>query len=291
MNQDVQALAPNQKNDPVDIGIIIVVYNLHEACLSSLAIAIKNCRYSTRVAIIDNDSPFSHLVQEWAARHLPEATVVMRGHNHGFGRSMNFGADLIDARYYFLLNPDTNITDPDLLNKFVSTMEARPEIGILAPKITNFDGSRQDTCRRFPRWYQPLVQRTFLSKTKWGKKYLEYFLMHDFDQASEREVDWVQGSALFLSSELWKQLGGFDHRYWLYFEDIDLCRRVWQSGHPVVYNPDMSLQHAYGRASAKIKNPVLNILKTKATRAHIVSWMKYMWKWKFVRTPRIDENV
>ncbi len=272
--------------DMVDVGIVIVVYNLIEECLSSLAEAIAHSRYSTKVVIIDNDSPKADVVQPWANKHLPHAQVVMRGFNHGFGRSMNFGAAMINAKYYFLLNPDTILTDPDILNKMVEYMQSHPDVGLIAPKISNFDGTRQDTCRRFPAWYQPLIQRSALCETRWGKAYLTHFQMHDFDQSDERKVDWVQGSAMFLPGNIWRALNGFDHRYWMYFEDIDLCRRIWGMGKAVVYLPSVQLQHLYGRASAKIKNPILNILKTKATRAHLASWAKYMWKWKWTQLPK-----
>ncbi|MFZ2804211.1 MAG: glycosyltransferase family 2 protein [Patescibacteria group bacterium] len=283
-------ISPNAKasTDRADICVVTVTYNnLHEECLSSLAEALRHTQKNVRVVVVDNASP-TQKADEMVARLLPQATYIRREENHGMGRSTNFGAQQVDANYYFILNPDTRLTDPDILDKLIQYIESHPDVGIVAPRISNFDGSRQDTCRRFPTWYQPLVQRSALGSTNWGKNYTKYFLMHDFDQSTERPVDWVQGSAMFLPNNVWKDLGGFDDRFWLYFEDIDLCRRAWHSGMKVVYAPHLTLQHAYGRASAKIKNPVLNILKTRATRAHIASWAKYMWKWKFVEQPTAE---
>lgn len=270
-----------------DIAIVTVSYNnLHEDYLTSIAEALKRTSKKVQVAIIDNASPTQN-TQELVERLLPQALFVRRETNEGMGRSTNFGATYVDADYYFILNPDTRLTDPDLLDRCVMYAETHPNVGIIAPRIFNFDGTRQDTCRRFPRWYQPLVQRTPLGQTTWGRTYANQFLMHDFDQQTERPVEWVQGSAMFIPKHVWNKLQGFDERYWLYFEDIDLCRSVWDSGYSVMYVPTLTIQHAFGRASAKIKNPFLNILKTRATRAHIASWLKYLWKWRFEKTPTV----
>lgn len=263
----------------VDIAVITVAYdNLHEEYLTSLASAIKNSTHNVHVVIVDNASR-TQRVTEMVEQHLPSAQVVLRDGNHGMGRSTNFGAAQTNAKYYFVLNPDTRLNDPDIFNKLVEHMSANPTIGILAPKISNFDGSRQDTCRRFPLWYHPLLLRTPAGNSTWGSKYVRNHMMHDFDQASVKLVDWVQGSAMFIPRNVWTDLGGFDHRFWMYFEDIDLCRRVWQSGHTVCYVPHVTVQHAFGRASAKIQNPLLNLMRSKAARAHATSWMKYFLKW------------
>ncbi len=263
-----------------DVAVIIVSYNnLGTECLSSLALTMAKTKYPTKILIVDNNST-DFKTHEKVPEFLPKAKVIFRDRNYGFGRSMNFAAQRIDAKYYFLLNPDIRIVDPETLNKLVAYMEARPDTGLIAPKLLHFDGSRQDTCRRFPAWHMPIVQRTWLNKTKWGQKYIKHFLMHDFDQTNETSVDWVQGSAMFIPSYVWRLVNGFDDRFWMYFEDIDLCRRIWQTGYRVTYLPDVVIHHAFSRASAKINNLVLNILKTRATRAHIASWLKYLWKWR-----------
>jgi hypothetical protein len=284
--------SPNGKasTDRADICVVTVSHNnLHEDCLTSLAEAMRRTQKNVQVIIIDNAS-LAQKADELVSRLLPQTRFIRRETNHGMGRSTNFGTQQVEADYYFILNPDTRLIDQDILDKLVSYMESHPDVGIVAPRIFNFDGSRQDTCRRFPAWYQPLVQRTALGSTPWGKTYAKHFLMHDFDQSTERPVEWVQGSAMFVPNKIWKDLNGFDDRFWLYFEDIDLCRRVWHSGYKVIYAPHLTLQHAFGRASAQIKNPVVNILKTQATRAHIASWLKYLWKWKLAAAPLIPEN-
>lgn len=262
-----------------DIAIVIVAYNnLYPECIQTVAEAVKRSRYKTDVIVIDNNSTKAK-AEDIVPPLMPTARVFNMEYNYGMGRSTNTGTQLIDAKYYFVLNPDTKLVDPTILDACVAYLESHPDVGILAPKILNFDGTRQDTCRRFPKWHMPLIQRTSLRNTAFGKSYTEEFLMHDYDQQTERDVDWVQGSAMFVPGHLWKRLGGFDRRFWLYFEDTDLCRRVQQAGYRVRYVPHIEIHHAFGRASAQIQNIFLNIMKSRATRAHIVSWIKYEWKW------------
>jgi len=262
-----------------DIAIIIVGHNdLSEECLTTLEAARKRSQHSTALVVVDNQS-VNFKANEFVAKYAPDAWTLLRNGDFGYGRSMNRGAEQVTAKYYFILNPDTKLVDPELFNTLYNYMESRPDVGLAGPRILNFAGELQDTCRRFPSWFQPLIQRTSLKKTAFGQAYLHRFLMKDYDHVNERNVDWFQGSAMFMRGDLWKQLGGFDHRYWLYFEDIDLCRKTWTADKRVVYLPNVVLQHAHGRQSAQIQNFFLNFIKVKETRAHIYSWLKYMWKW------------
>ena len=103
--------------------------------------------------------------------------------------------------------------------------------------------------------------------------------MEDFSHDRRRMVDWVQGSAFMIDGALFDELGGFDERFWMYFEDIDLCRRSWRAGRPVYYLPDVELFHAYGKESDQGAGVVENVLKNRKARTHIMSWLKYSWKW------------
>ncbi|MBP9863953.1 glycosyltransferase family 2 protein [Patescibacteria group bacterium] len=270
-----------------DIGIIILNYNnLHDECLSTLGQAAAATTRTVQVVIVDNNS--THMTaDDRILQHLPEALVVQRKQNPGFARSINVGAACVNATHYFFLNPDTKLIQLSILDILVEYLNAHPDVGMVSPKITNFDGSRQDTCRRFPTWYQPIVQRTRLAETTWGKSYSKSFLMEDFDQSSERNIDWMQGSAFMMPEQVWHDVGGFDERYWLYFEDVDLCRRVWEKQKRVVYYPGTVLAHAFARTSATISNPIIGIMKNRALRGHIVSWIKYQWKWLGKKHPTV----
>jgi len=262
-----------------DVAVIMVSHNdLSEECLLSIQKARAQSSLNIQLVVIDNQSHTYH-ANEFVKPLVPDAIVLLRHGDFGYGRSCNRGTRELVAKYYFILNPDTVITDPTLFETFVRDLETHPNTGIIAPKIVYPNDQQQETCRRFPKWFMPFVMRTNWQNHGFGKTYLESFVMRDYDHAQKRNVDWVQGSAMFIPGDVWRTLDGFDDRYWLYFEDIDLCRRVHLLNKEVVYNPSVCIQHAYGKESATYKNNLMNILIKKESRSHIMSWIKYTLKW------------
>lgn len=263
-----------------DIVVVMVSHNdLSKMCLESFVTARSNTSLSVKLVVADNQSK-KYIANEFVQSIVPDAIVLLRNKDHGYGRSCNRAAKELNARYYFILNPDTVLTDSNIFDKLSSYLNTHKDVGIIAPKIYYLDGRLQETCRRFPKWFVPFVTRTDLQKTTFGKKYMETFAMQDYDHETKRDVDWVQGSALFVEGNLWRLLDGFDDRYWLYFEDTDLCRRVHVLGKKIIYDPQTTIQHAHGKESATYANILINLLKKKEARGHIVSWLKYLWKWK-----------
>lgn len=264
-----------------DVSIIMVSHNkIVDGCLASVRRAREVSNLATHFVLVDNASS-AFDPHDLATREMGDAVVIRRHHNAGFGHSCNRGALEVPSDYYFFLNPDTLLVDEHILSSLHRRMQTEPRLGIIAPRVIHFSGEHQQTCRRFPRWYMPLVQRTQLGATGFGAHYADHFLMRDCDPRRPRMIDWAQGSALFISRALFEELGGFDPRFWMYFEDIDLCRRAWRLGRPVCYDPQVRLQHAYGKASAGDgAGHIQNLLWNRAARAHLASWLKYQWKWR-----------
>ena len=126
----------------------------------------------------------------------------------------------------------------------------------------------------------PLIQRTSIIDEKKAAAHRREFLMEDFGHHKRRLVDWVQGSAFMIDGALFHELGGFDERYFMYFEDVDLCRQCWVRGRPVYYLPEAVMYHAYAKDSAKGTGMLNQILHNRQTQAHITSWIKYLLKWR-----------
>lgn len=266
---------------PYTFAIVTVSHNeLNETYFLSLKRAIAATKERVQLIIVDNASTAYHANELTDRFFSSDATVILRNGDFGFGSSCNRGMQEVCAQYVLFLNPDTVIEDEYFFDRLKSFLDANPEAGVVAPRVHHFDGELQETCRRFPRWFMPIIQRTSFGKTQHGVRYADKFLMRDYDHKVTRMVDWVQGSALCISFPLLEELEGFDDRFWMYFEDIDLCRRVWNTGHPVYYFPGTFIRHAYGKASASQKNVVWNALTNAMAHAHIVSWLKYQWKWK-----------
>ena len=262
-----------------DLAIVMVVTNeVHPDCLASVARARAAASIRTCFVLVDHASD-AFDAHSLARSHMPDAIVLCRDGNYGFGASCNRGAREVSARSYFFLNPDTILDDAQTLDRLAEALFSAPKIGIVAPKIAYLDGTPQRTCRRFPSWYAPFVRRTALGNRGPWRRYGAHFLMEDVDLRTRRLVDWAQGSALLVDADLFWELGGFDERYFMYYEDVDLCRSAWARGRAVVYEPSVVLRHAYGQGSAKTKGLVRSVLTNRLARAHIKSWFTYCAKW------------
>ncbi len=268
------------QKEHIDIAVVTAVHNkLDDACLTSLREAIGKTALNVRVIVIDNNSDRMD-VQGQVMEQMPEATVILRNDNRGFGFASNRGAHEVEADYYFFLNPDTKVHDETVFDKLHSFMRAYPKVGIAAPLVRYYDGRVQETYRRFPRWFTPLARRTRFANTKRGQLHSKEFMMEGVDHAKARMVDWIQGSAFMIDGKLFHEIGGFDERYFMYYEDVDLCRSCWELGRPVYHLPHAEVSHEYGQGSADKKGVVNSVMSNKLARAHISSWIKYTMKWR-----------
>jgi len=226
-----------------DVSIVIVTYNsagVIERCLASLRAHVPGAE----VIVVDNASGDGSA--ELAERALPSARVIRRRRNDGLAAGVNEGAAAAGGRYVMALNPDTRLTS-DAITPLARYLAAHPDVGIVAPRLLDEDGTLQLSCRRFPGYgtaffgrYAPLTR--LLPRNRWSRAYL----MQDYDHASERDVDWVSGAAMLFSRAVWERLGGWDAGFFMFSEDVDFCRRMHEAGLRVVYYPHVALYHTIG---------------------------------------------
>lgn len=265
----------------IDVCITIVNTNEKEEIRHSLKTLFADSvdsGLSIKIIIVDNNS--TDKIEELSNEFL-NLQIISQKNNCGFGASHNLAFKAVDAHYYFILNPDTEFFfGGNFLRKMVDFMDLHPKIGLSGPKIVYPDGSLQYSCYRFPVFMQPLFSRTKFGKTKFGKRESDRYLMKDFDHNSTCPVDWVMGSAMFLRKEAYDEVGGFDERFWMYAEDSDLCRRLWEANWAVYYVYDICFRHTHNRASSKTPGVLNALINNRYTRTHIYSWLKYFWKWR-----------
>ncbi|PIT87600.1 MAG: hypothetical protein COU31_02075 [Candidatus Magasanikbacteria bacterium CG10_big_fil_rev_8_21_14_0_10_40_10] len=265
-----------------DINVVIVNHKMKDQvdkCLSSLFKDIQNSNLKVHVTVVDNGS--GERMQDLLKDEYINIRYILHKNNLGFGKAQNTGLRATPAKYHFVLNPDTVVPDgQNLLKKLYDFMEANPEVGLAGPKILYMDGSRQNSCFRFPRFLQPIYSRTRLGQIGAGKRTADHYFMRDFDHDETIPVDWVMGAAMFVRQKAIDKVGLFDERFWMYAEDSDWCRRMWEDGWPVYFVHDAIIQHAHGRGSAKSKGIIKALFTNKLARSHIKSWLKYMWKWR-----------
>lgn len=265
-----------------DINIILVNYKMKtdiEKCLASLFPDFANDDLNVHVVVVDNASGDD--IAAWLKEKFPTVSCIQQPSNDGMGKASNVGIKSAEAKYHFVLNPDTYFfPDSHVLKKLHDFMEEHPAIGMVGPKILYPDGTLQYSCYRFPTFWQPMYSRTKLGQEGKGKRLNNRAQMKEFDHNRTQPVDWVMGSAMFVRSEAIKRVGLFDERFWMYYEDADWCRRMWEAGWPVYYAHAIVLTHVHGRGSAKVPGIFRALFKNKLARMHLVSWLKFMWKWR-----------
>jgi len=265
-----------------DINIVVVNYKMKkhiDACFSSLFKELGAIDLDIQVTVVDNASGDG--IDEFLKEKFPQVKCIMRDENAGMGSAQNIGIKAVKAKYYFALNPDTEFfADQHTIQRLYDFMENNPKVGMIGPRIQYPDGSLQYSCWRFPTFLQPLYSRSSLGQKGKGREKADHYFMKDFDHNQTRPVDALMGSAMFVRSKALQEVGGFDDRFWMYFEDIDWCRRMWEAGWPVYYVHDIVLTHIHGRGSAQVPGIINALLKNKLARAHLISWLKYFWKWR-----------
>lgn len=232
------------------------------------------------VIVIDNNPPAG--IEVMLRQEFPEVRYFSKS-NEGFGSAMNVGMRAATGRYVLVFNPDI-IVSPGSLEKLLKYMDAHPEVGVVGPKLLNADGSLQYSCNRYHQWLVPVLRRTPLGRLPWGQKIVDEFLMKDADHNQTLEVDWLMGSSLFARAEALKKVGQFDERFFMYFEDTDLCWRFWEAGYKVVYYPESVMVHYHRRASAD--GSIFQQLRSPLTWHHIFSAYKFFRKHAGQQNPR-----
>jgi len=266
----------------MDLSIIIVNYrslNKLALCLESISKAsLEGISYE--IILVENNSG-DDLSSFISSGVFKEIKLINSPRNLGMGGGNNLGIKKARGRYILILNPDVFVK-PKSIEGMLNYLKFNPQVGIIGPKLLNSDNSLQYSCFRFPGFFMPFLRRTFLGRYFSSQR--DLFQMKDWDHNSVREVDWLLGSALLFKKENYLPNGktwepSFDKRYFMYFEDIDLCRQAWSHGLKVVYYPESVFIHDHARQSAKY--PWWQAVFCDAlARRHISSWLKYFWKWR-----------
>jgi len=240
-----------------DITIVIVNYNVKdflEQCLNSIRKAKRN--FLVEVFVVDNNSTDGSI--EFLEPLYPEVKFIQTGKNLGFSKANNIAIKQAKGTYTLILNPDTILSE-DTLEKMYEYMRYCPEVGVSGCKVLNGDGTFQLACRRgFPTPWTSFTKlfglQKLFPKSKIFAKYNQTF-------RSENEsyyIDAVIGAFMFCDTELIKNLGGFDEAYFMYGEDLDLCRQVQLSGRHVSYYHETTIIHFKGEST---KRSSINELK------------------------------
>ena len=234
----------------IDISIVIVNYNvkdfLHQ-CLTSIEKAKHNL--SIEVFVVDNNSADDSV--DFLEPLFPQFKFIRSAENLGFPKANNIAIKQAVGKYILILNPDTILAE-DTLIKMFNFMNNNPEIGISGCKVLNADGSFQVACRRgFPTPWASFCRLFGLQKlfpnSKLFARYNQMFRSVD----ETYPIDAVIGAFMFCDAKLIKEIGGFDEAYFMYGEDLDLCRQAQLRNRSVVYYHETSIIHFKGESTKR----------------------------------------
>jgi GT2 family glycosyltransferase len=252
----------------LDISISLVSLNQKhdlQRLLPGLFRAIEGL--SAEVLLVDNRS--SDGTSEWLQEHYPDLDVCHNPNVTGYGGNHNINLGRSKGRYFVVMNSDMSIVS-DVFRLLMEFMDANPDIGIVSPMILNEDGTIQGLNKRYPSILDLLLRRFFSSTSiPLIQDRLDYYEMRDIGYSRIGDIPFLSGAFMFCRSELLKAIGGFDANYFLYFEDVDLCRRV-QRSHRTVYYPYASVIHFWERSAHK---------SMRHTRYFLTSALRYFRQW------------
>jgi GT2 family glycosyltransferase len=248
---------------PVDLSILIVSYNtraMTRECLKSVYAETRDCSFE--VVVVDNDSKdgSAHMISS----EFPEATLYALDENLGFGRANNLAAEHATGDYFLLLNSDTVVLDR-AIDRLFELARRRPEAGIYGGRSVFADGSLNPTCcwGDYTLWTE-LCQGVGLSAIFPKTLMFNPRSLGRWQRDSHGEVDIISGSFLMMEADLWRTLGGFDTRFFMYAEDVDLCMRARQEGRFCLFTPEAQIIHHGGGSEPDVAGKMTKLLRAKA---------------------------
>jgi GT2 family glycosyltransferase len=246
------------------LSIIILCWNdlkVIADCLRSIFAGTHATSFE--VIVCDNGSTDESV--EFIRKNFPQVLLIENGANLRFAKGNNVGIRASRGEYVLILNPDTIIHD-GALDKIVAYADQHPEAGGFGCRVLNIDGT-----------FQACIRPLHTVRSEWcaalGLGWLAHFSdwFHPGEYVgwkgeTERTIGWPAGCFLLVRGDLLKRLGGFDEQFFYYYEDTDLCRRIWEAGYPILYTPDVSITHLGGQSTNKRFPPLGFAIDGQVTR-------------------------
>lgn len=235
------------------LDIILVNYNAGEAlfsCVASIAKALDDSFDLLSVTVVDNGSKDGS-ADMLGALDLP-IKIIRNGENIGFGAACNRGAAQSEAEYVLFLNPDTLLFPESLRVPMAAINGNKKNIGMCSIRLINDQGKTGRSCARFPRPMHFILRAFYIGRLFPGPNTTHFML--EWDHETTREVDHVMGAFLLMPRSLFDALDGFDTRFFMYLEDVDLSLRAHRLGFKSLYIAEAKAFHKGGGTSEKVKD-------------------------------------
>lgn len=233
----------------MDVSIVIVSWQAKEQllnCLASIYKETKNLEFE--VFVVDNDSNDGTV--QMVLDNFSQVNLIENKKNLGFAKACNQGIKRSKGGYVLILNPDTEIRD-NAVKKTYDFIVKNKKCGISGCKIQNEDGSIQPSVRRFPDLLSHILILLKLHNFFPSVKPLKQYHRSDFDYNKTQVVDQVMGAFYMINRKMLKVVGVFDEHFYIWYEEVDLCKRASDEGWDVCYYHDAVVMHLKGVSFGK----------------------------------------
>ena len=229
---------------PNDVTATIVTYKGYDKAVNAIRSLLEHTKgVDLTIYVVDNASGDG--TAEKIAKEFPMVKVIENEKNGGFGYGHNTVLPLLSGEYHLVVNPDIIVTG-DVVTALADYLDLHPDVGIVTPMILNADGTDQELPKRQPAAAALIGRRIF---KKLLKRQVDYYQMKDKDLNETCGIEFATGCFFMIRTSLFRQLKGFDTRFFLYYEDIDLSRRAGAEM-KIVYYPSAFVYHEWERSSA-----------------------------------------
>lgn len=263
----------------INLSIVIVNWNVCDLLRTALATIYQYPpKYSFEVFVTDNASSDGSVAM--VKKEFPQVKLLASAKNLGFAAGNNLAMKQANGRVVLCLNPDTAM-HPGTLDFIVEQFDKDPQLGALGVKLLNADGSLQASCKSFPGidtiLWNALSLDVLFPKSKLFGKYNMTWFAHD----QELEVDQPMGAGLALRQTTLDQVGLYDERYFMYFDEVDLCYRIKQANWKIKFFPQVSITHHWAKSTSQAlfsmnKSWYRSFVKYISKQQHIPLWLSWI---------------
>jgi len=268
----------------MNLSVIIVSWNVREKLRNNLrALYQSEGDFSFEVSVVDNNSADGSA--DMVKQESPKAKVIANSENLGFSRANNQAIKLAQGEFILLLNPDMQV-EAGTLAKTLAWAKNNPQATVMSCRLVDEAGKTIRQVRRFPKFFDQLM--VTLKIPHIFPAVLHKYLVTDFNYEAAAKVDSVRGAFFLINRENWQRLAGgqeplLDERYFLWFEEVDFCRQVYQLGGEVWYTPVAECHDYVGQSFAQLPRGTTQKYFSDSMLKYFEKWNK-PWEYATLKT-------